>query len=136
MHQSDDAAADIATIARETFEYGVVPWASRKYVEWVRAWARRHPRDPHGLVQLPGPIYKAYELRTYGDRLSRRDAERLGYPRVPGEAERARVRKELHEALGRCDWDQAHDLDAQLRDLQEQVAATRVTALRPRSALG
>jgi hypothetical protein len=48
----------------------------------------------------------------------------------------ARVRKELHEALGRCDWDRAHDLDAELRVLQERVAAMRVSALRPHSMLG
>ena len=46
------------------------------------------------------------------------------------------MRKELHEALGRCDWDKAHDLDAELRELQERVAATRVSALRPHPLLG
>ena len=134
MHSS--SADEMATVARETFEYSVVPWAGRKYEEWVRAWARRHPRDPRGLVQLPEPIYRAFQERTPGQRLTSQQAARLGYPRVPGEEELARVRKELHEALGRCDWDRAHDLDARLRDLQERVATTRVSALKPRSALG
>ena len=44
--------------------------------------------------------------------------------------------EELHDALGRGDWDRAHDLDEQLRDLQDRVAAMRVTALKPRSTLG
>jgi hypothetical protein len=55
---------------------------------------------------------------------------------VPGEQELARVRRELHEALARCDWDRAHDLDAELRDLQERVSAMRVTALRSHTLLG
>ena len=136
MTESDSAEAELSTIARETFEYSVVPWAGRKYEEWVRAWGRRHPRDPHGLVQLPMPLYRAFQQRTPGQRLTSRQAEALGYPRVPGEEELARVRKELHEALARSDWDRAHDLDAELRELQERVAAMRVTARRPHSLLG
>ena len=135
MESSSTTPPELATMARETFEYSVVPWAGRKYVEWVRAWARRHPRDPRGLVQMPQSIYAASQQRTPGQRLTSQQAARLGYPRVPGEEELARVRKELHEALGRCDWEQAHDLDAQLRELQERVAAVRVSALRPHSAL-
>jgi hypothetical protein len=125
-----------ATVARETFEYGVVTWAGRKYEEWVRAWARPHPRDPRGLVQVSKTIFEAFQKRTPGQRLNPREAQALGYPRVPGEQELARVRRELHEALGRCDWERAHDLDAQLRELQTRVAATRVTALRPHPAVG
>jgi hypothetical protein len=134
MPESDGARW--ATMASETFEYSVVPWASRKYVEWVRAWARPHPGDPRGLMQLPEDIYRAFQQRTPGERLSRQTAQRLGYPSVPGEQELDQVRKDLHEALLRCDWDQAHDLDSQLRELQDRVAAMRVTALKPRPALG
>ena len=133
---STDSAANWGTLARETFEYSVVPWAGRPYATWVRAWSRPHPRDPHGLVQLPKEIYEAFQNRVSGERLSRHQAESLGYPRVPGEQELARVRQELHEALLHCDWDHAHDLDAQLRDLQERVAETRMAVLRSRPALG
>ena len=80
-------------------------------------------------------MYRAYQQRTPGQRLSRQEAAGLGYPRVPGESELTRVRKELHEALLRCDWDEAHDLDNELRDLQERVATMRMTALK-RSAIG
>jgi len=131
-----DSEAEFATIARETFEYGVVTWAGRKYEEWVRTWSRPHPRDPRGLVEVPEVIYTAYQQRTLGKRLSSRQAEALGYPRVPGEQQLARLRKELHEALGRCDWDRANDIDAELQELQTRVAATRLSALRPRSAVG
>jgi hypothetical protein len=130
-----DPESDLATVARETFEYGIVTWAGRKYEEWVRAWASPHPVDPRGLVQLPTEIYAAFRQRAPGQRLSSKEAAALGYPRVPGEHELARVRKELHEALGRCDWDRAHDLDAELRDLEVRVAATRVTALRAHTEL-
>ena len=125
-----DSDGELSTVARETLEFSIVPWAGRKYEEWVRAWARRHPRDPNGLVQLPSPIFKAFQSRTPGERMSRQQAEALGYPSVPGESDLTRVRKELKEALGRSDWVRAHDLDAELRDLQERVALMRVTALR------
>jgi hypothetical protein len=122
-------------VARETFDHSLVPWAGRKYAEWLRAWARPHPGDPRGLIQVPDDVYRAFQQRVPGQRLSRQTIESLGYPSVPGERELERVRKELHEALLHCDWDQAHDLDEQLRDLQDRVAAMRVTALKPR-ALG
>jgi hypothetical protein len=128
----DQAGAGWSTMATETFKFNVVPWAGRAYAEWVRAWSRPHPGDPIGLVQLPIPIYQAFQQRAPGQRLSRKDAERLGFPRVPGEQELARVQHELHEALLRGDWDEAHDLDLQLRELQERVALMRLTALKPR----
>jgi hypothetical protein len=130
----DDPEGDLATVARETFEYGIRTWAGRKYEDWVRAWARPHPLDQRGMVQLPEEIYRAFQQRAPGQRLSSKEATTLGYPRVPGERELARVRRELHEALGRCDWDRAHDLDAELRDLEIRVAATRQNALGPHPA--
>lgn len=135
MHEPD-SGPELASVARETFVYSILPWAGRKYEPWVRAWARKHPRDPNGLIQVPDQIYRAFQQRTPGQRLSRQEASALGYPSVPGERELRRVRKELHDALGRCDWERAHDLDAELRDLQERVAAMRVTALKTHTALG
>src|SRR5262249_53096316 len=117
--QASDTAAVWSTVARETFEYNVVPWAGRSYADWVRAWSRPHPGDPRGLVQVPERIYAAFQRRTPGQRLSRKEAQALGSPSVPGEQELEQVRKQLHEALGRSDWDAAHDLDSRLRDLQE-----------------
>jgi hypothetical protein len=117
-----------ATIAQETFEHNLVPWAGRKYEPWLRGWSRRHPIDPVGLVQVPESIYKAFQSRTPGERLDRHQAKELGYPHVPGEQELEKVRRELHEALGRCDWERAHDLDQELRALTDQVAARRVTS--------
>jgi hypothetical protein len=119
------------SLARESFEYSIVPWAGRKYAGWMRAWTRPHPTDPVGLIQLPELIARAYQQRTPGQRLTKGQAQLLGYPSVPGERELDQVRRDLHEALGRCDWEQAHDLDMRLRELQEQVAAQRVSALRP-----
>jgi hypothetical protein len=117
-------------LARESFEHSLVPWAGRKYAEWLRAWARPHPGDPRGMIQVPENVYKAFQQRTPGQRLSRETVESLGYPSVPGERELEQVRVELHEALLHADWQHAHDLDERLRDLQERVAAMRVTALR------
>jgi hypothetical protein len=120
-----------ATVAFETFEHNIVPWSGRRYAEWVRAWSRPHPGDPRGLVQLPQQMYTAFQQRVPGQRLTKKQAEELGYPGVPGERELDAVRRELHEALGRCDWEQAHDLDMRLRELQDRVAEMRMTALRP-----
>jgi hypothetical protein len=130
MPDESGSGSDWATVANETFNFSVIPWAGRPYAEWVRAWSRPHPVDPNGLRQLPQNIYAAFQRRTPGQRMSKKEAAALGYPRVPGEQELERVRKQLHEALGRCDWDEAHDLDSQLRDLQERVASMRVAALR------
>ena len=115
-----------ASVAQETLEYSLVPWAGRTFEPWLRGWTLRHPVDPVGMVQLPLPIWKAYQARTPGARLTRRQADELGYPNVPGERELDAVRRELHDALGRCDWDRAHDLDQQLRALQDQVATRRL----------
>jgi hypothetical protein len=120
----------LATIAHESFEHSLVPWAGRKYEPWLRGWTRRHPIDSVGLVQVPEVIFKAYQTRTPGERLSKKQAQDLGYPHVPGEEELDKVRRELHEALGRCDWDRAHDLDEQLRVLMDQVESRRALALR------
>jgi hypothetical protein len=136
MDEESATGAGWATVARETFEFSVIPWVGRPYANWMRAWSRPHPGDPRGLVQLPDRMYKAFQQRTTGQRLSRKTAEALGYPGVPGEQELERVRRELHDALGRSDWDEAHDLDIQLRDLQERVAAMRITALTTRAAVG
>jgi hypothetical protein len=129
----DSDSTEFATVARETLEFSLVPWAGRKYEEWVRAWSRKHPRDPAGLVQVPTTIYRAFQQRTPGQRLTKQQAQALGYPSVPGEQELARVRKELHEALSRSDWEHAHDLDAEVRELQERVAAMRLAAQGSRS---
>src|SRR6266851_6528958 len=125
MHDSSDSA-ELATLARETFEYSIVPWAGRTYEQWVRAWSRLHPCDPRGLVQVPESIFHAFQQRTPGQRLTKAQAIALGYPSVPGEQDVVRLRKELHEALARSDWDRAHHLDAELRELQERVATMRV----------
>jgi hypothetical protein len=130
QESSTDSGAAWASLARESFEHSLVPWAGRKYAEWLRAWARPHPGDSRGMVQVPEDVYKAFQQRIPGQRLSRQTVESLGYPSVPGERELERVRVELHEALLHGDWEHAHDLDERLRDLQERVAALRVTALR------
>ena len=135
MQDSSDAN-ELASVARETFEYGMVPWVGRKHEGWLRTWALKHPRDPVGLVQVPAPVYRAFQQRMPGQRLTRQEAEALGYPKVPGEQDLVRVRKELHDALGRGDWDRARELDDDLRVRQERVAEIRLLALKSRSLSG
>jgi len=132
MQQTDQASW--ATVAAETFEFNMVPWAGRRYAQWLRAWSRPHPGDPRGLTQVPAQMYSLFQERTHGQRLTRAQADDLGYPGVPGERELDDVRRELHDALARSDWEQAHDLDTRLRELQERVAEMRLTALKPATA--
>jgi hypothetical protein len=87
--QDSETAGDMASMARETFEHGVVPWSGRAYADWVRAWSAPYPGDPRGMVQIPEHIYQAFLQRTPGERLTRRTAEQLGYPKVPGGRKRA-----------------------------------------------
>jgi hypothetical protein len=83
--ESPDKDAGWSSVARETFEFNFVPWAGRKYAPWMRASARPHPGDPRGIVQVPAAVYRAFQQRTPGQRLSRQTVEGLGYPSVPGE---------------------------------------------------
>ena len=46
--QDSGTGAGMASMARETFEHGVVPWSGRAYAEWVRAWSAAH--QPSGAV--------------------------------------------------------------------------------------
>jgi hypothetical protein len=123
-------------VARETYEYSMVPWVGRKHASWLGGWMRAHPTDPRGLVLVPEAIYKLFQQRSFGQQISRSQLEQLGYPRVPGEDELSRVRRELHQALAHCEWDRARDLDRRLRELQEQVLDrhTTQTALTRRRA--
>jgi hypothetical protein len=82
MQQSE--SGEWATIAHETFEHGVVPWAGRPYAEWVRTWSRALPADPRGQTQVPEKIYRAFQHRTPGVRLTLTTARGLGYPGDPG----------------------------------------------------
>src|SRR6266545_3915123 len=82
--QSTDQAS-WATVALETFEFNMVPWAGRRYAEWLRAWSRPHPGDPRGLRQVPAQMYALFQKRVLGERLTREQAEELGHPGVPGE---------------------------------------------------
>ena len=117
-------------VARETLEYSMVPWVGHRYVPWLRGWSRPHPTDPHGLVLVPEPLYKAFQQRTVGQRITREQLQALGYPRVPGEDELAEVRRSLHQALAHCEWERARELDRRLRELQEEVS-DRHTQLKP-----
>ena len=108
-------------VARETFEYSMVPWVGRKHASWLLGWTRPHPTDPKGLVLVPEAVYKLFQQRSVGQQITRDQLQELGYPRVPGEDELAQVRRALHHALAHCEWDRARDLDRRLRELQEQV---------------
>ena len=86
MPEPSETGPAWASVARETFEHSIVPWAGRTYAEWMRTWARPHPGDPRGLVQVPEDVYRAFQQRIPGKRLTRQTSpgcERVGPSRLP-----------------------------------------------------
>jgi hypothetical protein len=129
--------ADIATgweaVARETFEYNMVPWMGLQYEPWLRAWARPHPGDPRGQVLVPERLYQVFKTgHVPFQRVTPQQLAAAGYPEVPGERELEIVRQELRQALLRGEWLRIPSLHAEIEELEEQVAATR-DMLRKRS---
>ena len=48
-------------VARETFEYNLVPWMGRACEAWLRASMQPHPLDPVGQVLIPDRIYEVFK---------------------------------------------------------------------------
>jgi hypothetical protein len=98
-----DAATGWVAVARETFEYNMVPWMGRQYEPWLRAWARPHPVDLRGQVLVPERIYRAFkEGHVPFQRVNAQQLAAAGYPEVPGERELDLARRELRQAVLRA----------------------------------
>jgi hypothetical protein len=80
-----DAADRWVPVARETFEYNMIPWVGRRHAPWLRAWARPHPVDPRGLVLVPERIYRVFSQRALMEPVTRQQLAAMGYPRLPAE---------------------------------------------------
>ena len=48
-------------VARETFEFNLVPWMGRAAEPWLRATVQPHPLDPVGQVLIPDRIYEVFK---------------------------------------------------------------------------
>ena len=81
--RSNGVAAGWVPVARETFEYNLVPWCGRLDAPWLRACAREHPVDPRSQVLIPERIYRALTNGHHiGERVSQRQLRQMGYPQI------------------------------------------------------
>jgi hypothetical protein len=128
-----DAATGWVAVARETFEYNMVPWMGRHYEPWLRAWARPHPVDLRGQVLVPERLYRVFKNgHVPFQPVTPQQLAAAGYPAVPGERELELARRELRQAAMRGEWQRIPSLHAEIEELEERVAATR-DMLRKRS---
>jgi hypothetical protein len=121
-----NSAADWVAVARETFEYNMVPWMGWPYEPWLRAWARPHPIDPRGQVLVPERLYRVFKSQHVPfERVSPQQLTAAGYPEVPGERELEAARRELRHAVAHGEWQRIASLHREIEELEQQVAATR-----------
>ena len=80
---SAETAGGQAAVARETFDYNMLPWVGRRHAPWLRAWARPHPVDPRGQVLVPERIYRVFRERTPLEPATREQLTAMGHPALP-----------------------------------------------------
>jgi hypothetical protein len=85
----DTSAPRWVPVAREVFEYEMIPWVGPEYAPWLRTAARPHPADEHRLVLLPERIYQTFAERQPGERVTSAQLKAMQYPRLPDEDELA-----------------------------------------------
>ena len=124
--RSNGVAAGWVPVARETFEYNLVPWFGRRYAPWLRACAREHPVDPRSQVLIPERIYRPLTNGHHiGERVSQRQLLQMGYPRLPSEDELAEARQALRTALMQGAFEAVPALASRVQVLEEQIAETK-----------
>jgi hypothetical protein len=84
---TNTSAPNWVPVARELFEYEMIPWIGREYAAWLRTSARPHPSDRHRSVLVPERIYQVFAQRQPGERVTRAQLESMQYPRLPEEDE-------------------------------------------------
>ena len=113
-------------VAREVFEYEMVPWVGREYAAWLRTAARPHPADPHRLVLIPGRIYRVFQQRQPGSHLTPAQLEAMQYPRLPDEDELEAAQREQRLVALTGDSGRVSEVHARIEALEEQVTAARL----------
>jgi hypothetical protein len=112
-------------VAREIFEYEMVPWIGREYAAWLRTSARPHPADPHRLVLIPEPIYTAFQQRNPGERATRAQLEAMGYPRLPEDDELEAARAEQRAAALAGDTQRLEAVHRKIERLEDEAEQAR-----------
>ena len=112
-------------VARELFEYEMVPWIGREYAAWLRTSARPHPADEHRLVLIPERIARVFEQRHPGEHATTADLEVMKYPRLPDEDELDAARTAQRLAALAGDTRRVSELHQQIEALEHQLTAAR-----------
>jgi hypothetical protein len=112
-------------IAREVFEYEMVPWVGPEYAPWLRTSARPHPADPHRLVRIPERIYQVFQERQRGERVTRAQLDAMKCPRLPDEDELEAARLEQRLAAHSGDTHRLNELHRTIESLEERVELAR-----------
>jgi hypothetical protein len=112
-------------VAREVFEYEMIPSVGREYAAWLRTSARPHPRDEHRLVLVPDRIYRVFQDRKPGERATREQIEAMGYPRLPDEEELEAAYQEQRLAASSGDAQRLSKVHEKIEALENQVQAAQ-----------
>jgi len=112
-------------VAREVFEYQMIPWIGRHYAAWLRTAARPHPADPHRLVLVPERVYQVFEERRPGETVTRDQLAAMHYPRLPDEDDLEDAYRDQRLAAEAGDTRRVNELHQQIEMLVLQVEAAR-----------
>jgi hypothetical protein len=112
-------------VAREVFEYQMIPWIGRDYAAWLRTAARPHPADPHRLVLVPERVYQVFKERRPGETVTRAQLETMRYPRLPDEDDLENAYRDQRLAAEAGDTRRVNALHQQIETLVLQVEAAR-----------
>ena len=113
-------------VAREVFEYEMIPWVGPAYAAWLRTSARPHPADAHRLVLVPERIYRLFaEQRQPGTQVTPAQLEAMRFPRLPDEDELEAAYLEQRLASQTGDTRRVTEVHQMIEQLQEQLERAR-----------
>jgi hypothetical protein len=112
-------------VAREVFEYEMIPWVGQAYAAWLRTSARPLPADEHRLVLVPERIYRVFQERRPGEHVSPAQLEAMRFPRLPDEDELEAAYLEQRLAAQTGDERRLSELHDKIEQLQEQLERAR-----------
>jgi hypothetical protein len=112
-------------VAREVFEYEMIPWVGPAYAAWLRTSARPHPADAHRLVLVPERIYRLFQERPPGAHVTPAQLEAMRFPRLPDEDELEAAYLEQRLATQTGDTRRVAELHQKIEQLHEQLERAR-----------
>jgi hypothetical protein len=112
-------------VAREVFEYEMIPWIGQAYAAWLRTSARPHPADAHRLVLVPERIYRVFQERQPGEPVTPAQLKAMRYPRLPDEDELEAAYLDQRLAMQTGDTRGVSELHQKIEQLHEQLERAR-----------